>query len=396
MTKSQLPAPVPPVTYQLYVNGQLQNVWFMDVELRQCFGAHEVFLLRIEFPITFPNLSSVPVWPSGTPIKILWGRGVGNLNTFYGYINHHQIDSESDSGSQVYQLKYTCIGTSRMMNSENTRQWGNTTPTYMAKQIAFEHGLRAVLSQTNWVSDNETQTAESDFDFLNRMAAKYGFRFYVSGGTLYFIDPSTVLAASSSQGIPMFVLNKTVSSQDTVRKFTKIEGDNVPGAVQATRVISGVDQNSGTPFSVVASGTRGRPITKIQTAYTATSVAEGQVMADAWQAQNQFYSQATAELFGNSLVYPGKLIGISGNALPAGAAGFWMVSEAKHVLKNAGTNVTTQDRFVTRVTLLRNTGGAQPTLKGLNVVNPEFIACTITSNGLWQAANLTPLYYGTA
>lgn len=394
---SQLPVSVPPVTYKLYINGQFQNVFFQDVELRQCFGKHEIFSLRIEFPQMFKNLSQIPIWASGVPVMIEWGQGVGNLNVFYGYINHHQLDSLSDSGNNTYQLKYTCIGTSRYMNSDVTMSWGQVTTTYMAKTIAAKYGLRPVLTSTTWISDNETQTAESDFAFLNRMAAKYGFRFWVSGGTLYFIDPAVVLAGSSYQGIPVFYLDKVATKQDTVRKFRKLEGDNIPGSLQATRTISGVDQNSGQPFTVVATGTAGRPITKVQTNLVPTTVAEGQVMVNAWQSQSQFYVRAYAELFGNVYVYPGKLVNLQGDRLPGGAAGLWMVSEANHVLMNSGTTVPTLDRFVTRVHLLRNASYSNPVLNGINVVSPEIIPCTINVNdNEWQAANLTPLYYGTA
>ena len=66
------------------------------------------------------------------------------------------------------------------MNSDKTRTWGQASPTYMAKQVAAEHGLRAVLTSTSWVSDYEVQPSESDFQFLNRMGSKYGFRLFVS------------------------------------------------------------------------------------------------------------------------------------------------------------------------------------------------------------------------
>jgi phage protein D len=390
-----MPVPVAPVTYKFIVNGLLITDKPLDVELRQEFGMHDLFFVRIEYPRMIQNPNAIPVWPTNAPVQIQWGRGAANLNIWYGYVNHHQVKSNADSGSQALQVTYTCIGTSKPMNSDRTRTWGQTSPTYMAKQIAAEHNLRAVLTKTSWVSDYEVQSSESDFRFLNRMAMKYGFRFFVSGGTLYFIDPASVLSGNSAQGVPVYYLNKQFGWQDTVRDFCKMEGDNIPGSELATRAISGVDQNTGNAFTVTATGTQGRNLTKLQTGYVAKSVAEAQVMANAWQAQTQFYIQAEAELFGNAMLYPGKLVKLTGTSLPADSEGYWMVSKAVHLLKNSQTSNPVLDRFVTRVCLIRNQPGltGQPAISKVNVINPEFVPVTL-SNDVWSATNLGVIYDG--
>ena len=390
-----MPVPVAAVTYQFIVNGLLITDKPLDVELRQEFGMHDLFFVRIEYPRMIQNPNAIPIWPTNAPVQILWGRGAANLNVWYGYVNHHQVKSNADSGSKALQVTYTCIGTSKPMNSDATRTWGQTSPTYMAKQIAAEHKLRAVLTRTSWVSDYEVQSSESDFHFLNRMAMKYGFRLWVSGGSLYFIDPSSVLSGSSGQGVPVYYLNKNYGWQDTVRDFQKMEGDNIPGSELATRAVSGVDQNTGSAFTVTATGTSGRNLTKIQTGYVAKSVAEAQVMANAWQAQTQWYIQAKAELFGNALLYPGKLVKLEGISLPADSSGYWMVSAADHLLKNTQTTVPTLDRFVTRVCLVRNQPGStgQPAISKVNVISPEFVPVTLSSN-VWSATNLGVIYDG--
>lgn len=384
-------APVSPVTLQVTVNGQVITDFIQNAELKQWFYKHELYILRIEYKRLGTNLNALPIWPDNATVQVSWGRGLANTATWYGYVNHHEYASNADSGSYAPQVTYYCIGTSKPMNSEVTRTWGQASPTYMAKQIAAEHNLRAVLTSTSWVSDYEVQSAESDFAFLVRMGEKYGFRFAVSGGTLYFIDPASVLAASSTQAIPSFNLDKSFIKQDTIRDFKKISGDNIPGSEQATRVISGVDAVTGVPFTVAANGSQA--ITKIQTGRVATSVAEATVMAQAWQNQAQFYTQATAELFGNAMLYPGKLVYLKGLALPADSGGYWMVSEAKHLLKVSGTNYTILDKFVTRVKLLRNQGGAAPSITNTSIIRPEFVGCQALG-GTWQATQLGALYDG--
>lgn len=383
--------PVSAVTLGVTVNGVAISDFIQNAELKQEFGCQEIFTFRIEYNRA-KNLNNVAIWPDNAPVTVVWGQGLANTTVWYGYVNHSEYASNADSGSYAPQYTYYCVGTSKPMNSQLTLTWGETSPTYMAKQIAANHSLRAVLTSTAWVSDYEIQSAESDFEFLNRMALKYGFRFAVSGGTLYFIDPASVLASSSSQGIPQFYLDKTFTRQDTIRDFKRIKGDNVPGSEQATRVISGLDSVTGLPFTV---GTNvGQPLTKIQTGYVAGSVAEATVMANAWQSQTQFYIQASAELFGNSMLYPGKLVYLSGAAMPSDDVGYWMVSGADHLLKVSGTSYTVLDKFVTKVRLVRNQGGAQPNITNTSVINPEFVSCQLLG-GVWQATQVGAIYDGT-
>ena len=203
------------------------------------------------------------------------------------------------------------------------------------------------------------------------------------------------MTGNSAQGVPVYYLNKSFNWQDTVRDFQKMEGDNIPGSELATRVVSGVDQNTGSAFTVTATGTSGRNLTKIQTGYVAKSVAEAQLMANAWQSLSQFYIQAKAELFGNAMLYPGKLVKLEGSSLAGDSSGYWMVGRADHLLKASGTQYAVLDRFVTRVCLLRNQPGSagQPAISKVNVINPEFVGVTL-SNDVWTATNLGVIYDG--
>jgi phage protein D len=385
--------PVAPVVYSISVNGQPVRDFPLDVEVRQSFGLHEMAFIRIEYSRSFSGLNTMALWPENGLVRMVWGRGTQNLATFYGYVNHHRINSNADSGTKATQVEYVCIGTSKPMNSEATRTWGQVSGTYMAKTIAAEHGLRPVLTATSVVLDYEVQSAESDLAFLNRMAAKTGYRFWVSGGSLYFIDPAVVLAASARQGIPTYRLDKQFTQMDSVRDFEVLQGDNLPGAVKAQRVIHGVDQNTGQPFTVTADGTSSSSITKIQTGRVAKSVAEAKALVNAWAGLQQFWVMATAELWGNAVLYPGKLVHLTGSAMPGGTAGYWMVASADHLLKKSGLAYTVSDRYVTRVGLVRNQAASTPAVKQITPVQPEFVPC-LHNGALWVAQSLTPIYDG--
>lgn len=379
--------PVGPAIYQITVNGIPQTDFPLDIELHQEWGAHDVFMVRIEYNRGFPMSRIIP-WAENAPVEIIWGRRPDSLNTWYGYVNHYEMASNADSGTHNLQIKYWLIGMSKPMNSDTGVVWGNVTPTYIAKTIAAKHRLRTVVTSTTWLLSSEVQAAESDFEFMNRIADKTGYRFWVSNGTLYFIDPAVVLQGSSQQGVPMFTQNKLLDQQDTMRDFCLLKGDNIPGSASTVRSVFGIDSTTGQVFRATTDNPpSGATIEQWNTKRVANSYSEGKQIANAWQSLSQFFIAASAELFGNTLLYPGKLVLLTGSALPDDNLGYWMVAKATHVLKKSGTTYSVADKYVTQCTLVRNINGQLPTLKGNSVISPEFVTCSL-SNGAWVSNNI--------
>jgi Phage tail baseplate hub (GPD) len=278
------------------------------------------------------------------------------------------------------------------MNTDRTRAWGEVSGTYIARQIAGEHGLRSVLTSSDWVLPYEVQANESDFHFLNRIADKLGYRFWVSGGTLYFTDPAVILQGSAGQAIPEFYMDKSFLYHDTLRDFHMLRGDNIPGAVQSARTIYGINESTGQPFSTTASNalvTSG--ISQVTSEWPVSDVNQAQHLVNAWQSRSQFWLAATAEVYGNSYIYPGKLIYLRGNQLNTAATGYWIVSSSCQVMKASGTTDPTKDRYVTRVSILKNTPAALPAIRNVTKISPEFTACNLL-NGTWRASSQTITY----
>lgn len=385
--------PVGPTIYSIYVNNTLQSVFPLDVELRQSWGNHDLFFIRIEYPRLYSGIPSLQLWPDNAPVKIVWGRRPNNIQTWYGYVNHHTVDSNADSGSKATQITYICIGTSKPMNTDKTRTWNNTTPTYIARKIAGEYGFRAVLTSTNWLLPYEVQSNESDFKFLNRIADKVGYRFYVSGGTLYFIDPIVTLQGTSNSGIPVFRVDKKFTQVDTIRNFCMSKGDNIPGAVVANRTMYGIDPGSQTIFQATSNSIQDTSVNYIMNTWPAPSIQQASNLVSAWQSRSQFWLSSSAELFGNSYLYPGKMITLAGDQLPNEAAGYWLVASVTHMVKASGTSKSSSDKYVSQVTLLKNTSTILPTIKSVNKISPEFTACSLIGNS-WKSADMSVLYDG--
>jgi hypothetical protein len=253
----------------------------------------------------------------------------------------------------------------------------------MAQAVAVANGFRCVMTQTTQLV-SETQASESDFNFLNRMAAKIGFRFWCSGGTLYFIDPQVLMTGFPYLMVPTYYINLNQVSQDTARLFEKTQGGNLPGAVIAQRQTSGFDQKTGNIVTTTV-GASGAPVL-VYTDRVVQSYAEGQTVISAKQSLSQFWITATVEVFGNIMLYPGKMIKLDGDAMPYESAGEWLISGAQHILAPGGTSLPQNDRYVTKLTMLRNIQ-AMPTLKGVQRIQPEFVPCVVT-NGKWRSTKL--------
>lgn len=381
--------PVPPVVYAVSVNGSPVTDVILNVSLEMCWGSHDIAAMRIEYN-RGEDMSSVVTWPSDSLITMTWGQSAGALMTWYGYMNHYEMKSNADSGSHNLQLTYYCIGTSYPMNNQNSYQWGNVTGTYVAKVMAKRYGFRAVVTSGSPVLNGLQQANMSDFQFMNYLAQKTGYRFWCSNGTLYFVDPAIYFMGGYNQNVSTFQQDKSQIQQDTMRDFTVLQGNNLPGATVANRVVYGIDGATG---NLISNSTGGSGPTIVNTSRSVTSLGEGQQVINAWTGLSQFWIGASAEFFGDQGIYPGKIVYLDGNALPAGNIGYWVVSRAKHLLLMSGTPLTVLDKYATQVDILRNSGGPTPNYKSVVTVSPEIVTC-INNKGVWNAAQQTVIVDG--
>lgn len=381
--------PVNPVVYSVTVNGTPTLETILNVSIDMSWGMHDLVGIRIEYN-RGEDMSSITPWPDNALITMTWGQSAGSLMTWYGYINHYEMKSNADSGYHNLQITYYCLGTSKPMNSQNSYQWGNVTGTYVAKAMAKRYGFRCVVTSGAQVQNSLTQANMSDFQFMNYLAQKTGYRFWCSNGTLYFVDPLIYFMGGYKQGVSTFAQDKKQYQQDTMRDFTVLRGDNLPGSVVANRVIYGIDGATG---RLISASTGGSGPTLVNTTRSVYSIADGQQVIEAWQGLSQFWIGASAEFFGDQGIYPGKIVYLDGTALPGGNIGYWVVSRARHLLLASGTPLPTSDKYTTQVDLLRNSGGPIPLYKNVVTVSPEIAQC-VSTKGVWQAATQTVIVDG--
>jgi hypothetical protein len=280
-----------------------------------------------------------------------------------------------------------------VLNTDKTRTWGQVTPTYIAKKIAKENGFRCVVTSVDWVLPYEVQAAESDFRFLNRIADKTGMRMWCSGGTLYLIDPAVAIYGSSKIAVPVFQHDKFMYQQDTLREIGLYNGYNLPGTVVSNRKLHGIDRGSGQLFTAVTKPGQTTDIDYVNDFRQADNYHEAKKFTDSWQNVSQHFTGTTAEVFGNTLLYPGKLVNFQGRVLMDDTKGFWLATEAVHVIKASNFIYSVLDRFLTRLHVMRNVQETDVKLKGIQPVQPEMVGMSL-GGSKWKSGNTSVIIDG--
>ena len=118
----------------------------------------------------------------------------------------------------------------------------------------------------------------------------------------------------------------------------------------------------------------------------ARTSAEAQSMVNAVQQLTQFQVGCTVDVQGNNLLYPGKVLTLSGKALPDTAAGLYFITKAVHHIYSSGWTDATKDIYKTSVTALKSSKNSIPAAAGVQQISPEFVTMNL-SGGQWQSSN---------
>ncbi len=305
------------------------------VEIREGFGLHSMAVIDIS---SRPTARS----PFGelTPVVLDYGRSPNDVARWYGYVHHSSALASTDSQHVV--VRYVCIGTTLPMNTQRTRSWKNISPTSIVRQVGRENGLRTVISPSARRLTYWAQSGISDFNLINNLADETGFRFWVEGTTLYFLDPRILLLGQKSQDIPVFNKNQTPGSFDTLLSLSVLTGTMVPRAngTTGTSIISGLDKKTGRPIKASLSADTGAStfLNSITTSRTVDNFADAQALMEARTLASRGWITMQATLYGTARVTPGNLVGLAGNSVSSDNSGRWMVTSTKHVINRSPDN----------------------------------------------------------
>jgi hypothetical protein len=317
------------------MGGSNVSAYLSRVEVREAFGVHSMALLDVT---TAPTKKAA--YAELTPVVLDYGRAPQDTARWYGYVHHSS--ALASSGSNNVLTRYVCIGTTLPMNTQRSRSWKSTSPTAIVRQVARENGLRTVISPSARRLTYWAQAGVSDFKLVQDLADETGFRFWVEGATLYFLDPRILLLGQRSQDIPVFSKNQTPGVFDTLRDMSILTGTMVPRAngTTGTSSLSGLDAKTGQVIKASASADAGTStfLNTINTSRSVNNYADAKAITEARTLASRGWITMQASLYGTAAVAPGTLIGIGGTAVASDRSGRWMVTGTKHVINRSTSN----------------------------------------------------------
>ena len=315
------------------------------VEVREGFGKHALAMLDYPAPRRRRSLIA-----ENTPITLTWGWAPLELRDFYGYVNHHEI-VEGVDGTQF--LRTFVLGTSMPLNDSGSSVWEKVSPSFIAKTVATRRGLRCVLHQAPRVLPYWAQGNDSDFAMMKRLAEKIGFRFWVDGPTMYFLDPGRMLRQPTDRRTPTFEMYRD-GYDDSLKDVKVISGSMAPGGASIQEVF-GLDSNTGKLIKANSSRVfeeRGlmKPSKRSVYPHAVGSLQEARQVNEANAARGT-WAHIEASVVGAPRARIGRLVTLGGDALNDSHEGDWLVSDATHVLE---VSEDRQKTYMTDLSLTRN------------------------------------------
>lgn len=365
-------------------------------EQRLAFGNHSVCTLDVYYPRR-PLTSQPPeVAPEWTPVLIDFGLG---SRTWYGYVHHGGIASDvQDANGSV--IRYTFAGTSLPMNTERTRAFRSTSPSGIVRTLASEHRLRTVISPVKSLIEYYGQTGISDWKVLKAMEARTGYRLWVDGSTVLFVDPTTLLDGVRDSEIYTYSQSFTPGLADNLFRFNSKAGTLVPRKGGTTRnvVAYGTDPRTGNLIKATSTANlglldgTGPRLTSVQSGVV-SSVGSAKSSVAAVTARTAGWVTATADIRGNPNLVPGSLVRIDGSAVPADQRGRWLITEVTHRILN--DNSSAPQPFVTTLGLERDRYRGPSFTTAFRVVNTSrFVPARIRDGYQWESQFLENVNVG--
>jgi phage protein D len=373
------------------------GAWLSSFELYQAEQAHQVAELTVMHTYN-PALPSQQwrtpagsVWAENTPVHLKFGWWADDSADWYGYVASSRVlASESDPryGHAVQiPVVYTLTGTSMLTQTRRNRTWRDTSASAIARTVASEYNLQPRVDGSSVVFAQQMQSM-SDWQFLCDISDQIGYRVYVDGTVMWFVDRETVMPASDGS-VPTFRMTKAPGAIDTLREFSAVLGDTDPaGGVRARYQAVAYNRTS----SVLTPATYSQSRTTLHGQQVAALLDRqyGDRPAASYNQANRLLAaesdwlwvEARAESNGDPRLRPGTLVDLQGNAVGESNLGLWMVRSAVHKI-NINLVYPQKTTYTSTLVLGRNDARKLDLRVQQPPVHP---APTVLVNGRWRAA----------
>lgn len=357
-------------------------------ELRQSYEHHTIAVVDMVVPQLLLRTTGGALYPEMTPVALQWGRSASEQSLFYGYVNHPEVLTDEQGKPTV---RYICLGTSLRMNGTEPRSWTAVSPSFVAVQLARKYRLRALLHRSRRTLTTFTITTETDFQALRRLATEAGFRLWVDGGTVHFIDPNVLLTGAASSYVPTYagITNFTITPGTMVPRVGGIVSEKVVNG-RSTATQGSFTYRSDTVLKTRPDDTEGfRPfLTTVLPGEVGTYTEAKDRVEAATRLQN--WQTATVRLPGAPLLRPGRLIWIDGPNVPIDHNGVWHIESTRHVMN---LDLRGGVAHSTDVEISRNQGDRPAFTRSAQLSGtPDTMGCVQRGGAFWESESLDIVY----
>lgn len=374
-----------------------KGAWLSSVDVYQAEGAHQVVELTVmhtynpSFPAQQWRTPAGSVWPENTPVRLQFGWYADDSADWYGYVaSSRVVASETDPkfGHAVQvPVVYTLTGASMPMQTRRNKTWRGTTASAAARQLAQDYNLQARVDPTSYVWGQSTQ-ASSDWQYLNDLADRSGYRLYCDNTTMWFVDRRTVMQTPDGTW-PKFWQRKAPGFTDSLREFSAVVGDTDPaGGLRARYETTAFNRTSNilteSTYTQDRTTVQGQSVDPLLTTQYSTrpadSYAQSQRLLNA--EADWLWVEARAVVNGDPRLKPGALVEFRGAGIGDANEGLWMVRSAVHKLC---INQVYAQKSTYVTTLVVGRDDARSLTLGVQG-RPLTPAPTVLVSGRWRAA----------
>ncbi len=221
----------------------------------------------------------------------------------------------------------------KLQRQRKVRTFQQMSAADMVSKIASESGLTAKTESTNVVYEFFQQSAETDWDFITRLARVNDYRVFVKDTTLHFQKPSTGAGATIELTWQKDLISfrpriSGVQQVDTVnvRNWDSKNKQTVTGSASGARTVS----SPGIQRSSVASGLGGGT-TLVANRLAVTNGEATGIAKSTLQGQADAFAEAEGTCFGNPDVKAGCKVSIKNVGTKFG--GTYLVSSTTHLYR---------------------------------------------------------------
>jgi phage protein D len=302
--------------------------------------------VRVRDTLLLPSSATIRVTdPSGGNIDTLFGSlGIGKdievktsatgdtatKSIFKGQV----VAFEPEFGQKGAEIVIRALDKGhKLQRQRKVRTFQQASASDMVTKVAQESGLQARTESTSVVHEFFQQSAETDWDFVTRLARDNDFRVFVKDTTLHFEKP----ASSAGSPIELTWQDNLISFRPRVSGVQQVDTVNVRNwDPKAKQLVTGSASNPTTASSpgirrnTVASDLGGG--TTLVANRLAVSSGEANGLAkSALQGQADAFAEAEGTCFGNPDIKAGCKVTIKGIGTRFG--GTYLVSSSTHLYR---------------------------------------------------------------